>query len=62
MKNESCGSLTQVAYPDVCGGGTGRLHVFTIDKADSQVTENIGFTIPDSSVSEDDYEKVECGV
>ncbi|MFT6992381.1 MAG: hypothetical protein ACJASL_004381 [Paraglaciecola sp.] len=62
VKNESCGALTQVAYAAVCGGGTGKLHVFTIDKADSQVAENIGFTIPDSSVSEDDYEKVACGV
>jgi hypothetical protein len=62
VKNESCGSLTQVVYPTVCGGGTGKLHVFTIDKADTLVAENIGFTIPDSSVSEDDYEKVECGI
>jgi hypothetical protein len=62
VKNESCGSLTQVVYPAVCGGGTGKLHVFTIDKADSQVAENIGFTIPDSSISEDDYEKVECDI
>jgi hypothetical protein len=54
--------LIAAGYPAVCGGGTGKLHVFTIDKADSQVAENIGFTIPDSSVSEDDYEQVECDI
>ncbi|UJF20454.1 hypothetical protein [Shewanella sp. OMA3-2] len=62
VKSESCGSLTQVIYATVCGEETGKLHVFTIDKADSQVVENIGFTLPSSSVSEDDYKKVECGV
>ncbi|MBH0016926.1 hypothetical protein JFJ09_05710 [Pseudoalteromonas arctica] len=62
VKNESCGYLTQFTYAAVCGGGTGKLHVFTIDKTDSQVAKNIGFTIPDSSVSEDDYIKLECGI
>jgi hypothetical protein len=61
VKNESCGSLTQMSYVPVCGGGTGKLHVFTIDKANSKAAENIGFTIPNRAVSEDDYKKVECG-
>jgi len=60
VKAESCGSLTGVSQLTVCGADTGNLHVFTIDKAHSQVAENIGFTIPDSSVSEDDFEKVLC--
>lgn len=62
VKAESCGNLTEVKQLSVCGAGTGKLHVFTIDKSDSQVAGNIGFIIPDSSVSEDDYEKVECSV
>lgn len=60
VKAESCGNLTLVDYPSVCGGGTGKLHVFTIDNSDSQVAENIGFTIPDSSISGGEYAKIEC--
>jgi hypothetical protein len=60
VTSESCGFLTQAAYPAVCGGGTGTLHVFTIDNRYSLVAENIGFTIPDSAIFEEDYEKVEC--
>jgi len=60
VKAESCGSLTLLDYPAVCGGGTGKLHVFTIDNSDSQAAENLGFTIPDSSVNEDVFEKSDC--
>jgi hypothetical protein len=60
VKAESCGTLTLIDYPAVCGGGTGKLHVFTIDESDSQLAENLGFTIPDSSASEGDYIKTEC--
>lgn len=60
VKAESCGNLTLVDYPSVCGGETGKLHVFTINNSDSQVAENIGFTIPDSSVNGGEYAKVEC--
>ena len=62
VKAESCGNLTLIDYPDVCGGGTGKLHVFTIASSDSQAAENIGFTIPDSSVAGGEYAKLECGV
>jgi hypothetical protein len=50
VKAEICGFLTHIDYPTVCAGGTGKLHVFTIDKSDSQVAENLGFTIPNSSL------------
>jgi hypothetical protein len=60
VKAESCGNATLVDYPSVCGGATGKLHVFTIDNSDSQVAENIGFTLPDSTVSGSEYAKVEC--
>lgn len=60
VKSESCGSLTEVDFIQECGGGTGNLHVFTIDESDMQVAEDIGFTIPDSADPDDDYEKVEC--
>ncbi|MBA6358071.1 MULTISPECIES: hypothetical protein [unclassified Colwellia] len=60
VKDESCGNLILVDYPSVCGGGTGKLHVFTIHENHSQTAENIGFTIPDSTVGGGDYAKVEC--
>ncbi|MFT5852587.1 MAG: hypothetical protein ACI87J_002565 [Colwellia sp.] len=60
VKAESCGNLILVDYPSVCGGGTGKLHVFTIHENHSQTAENIGFTIPDSTVGGGDYAKVEC--
>lgn len=60
VKAQSCGSLTGVSLLAVCGAATGKLHVFTIDEVHAQVAENIGFIIPDSSVSADDYEKALC--
>lgn len=57
---ESCGYLTEVAVPTVCGAADINLHVFTIDESDSQAAENLGFTIPDASTLEDDYAKVTC--
>jgi len=60
VKAESCGNLTLVDYPSVCGAGTGKLHIFTIDNSDAQLAENIGFTIPDTSVSGGEYAKIEC--
>lgn len=59
VKSESCGHLTQINFASVCGGGTGKLHVFSIKDSDSQRAENIGFNIADSS-NDDDYEKLEC--
>lgn len=32
-------------YPSVCGGGTGSVNVFTIDKADLEKATNLGFEI-----------------
>ncbi|MGB2739236.1 MAG: hypothetical protein WBC60_01625 [Cognaticolwellia sp.] len=61
VKDESCGNLTLAVYPAVCGGETGKLHVFTIASSDSQAAENIGFTIPDSSIAGSEYAKLECG-
>lgn len=60
IKAESCGNLTSINYPSVCGGETGKLHVFTIGSSDAHVAENIGFTIPDSSVAGSEYAKIEC--
>ena len=62
VKAESCGNLTLVDYLAVCGGETGKLHVFTISSSDSQAAENIGFTIPESSVPGSEYAKVECDI
>ena len=62
VKSESCGHLTEIVYADVCGGKTGKLHVFSIDKADKNTAENLGFTIPDDTTSEDDYEKEDCSI
>ncbi len=59
VKAQSCG-YTLDAYPAVCGGGNANIHVFTINKADATVAENIGFTIPKDSTPDDDYKKVEC--
>ena len=60
VKSESCGYLTEVAFAEVCGGATGELHIFTIDESDVILAENIGFTIPSSLVTEDNYERVAC--
>jgi hypothetical protein len=60
VKSESCGYLTEVAFAEVCGGATGELHIFTIDESDAMLAENIGFTLPDSLVIEDNYEIISC--
>jgi hypothetical protein len=60
VKSESCGYLTEVAFAEVCGGATGELHIFTIDESDAMLAENIGFTLPDSLVIEDNYERIAC--
>jgi hypothetical protein len=60
VKSESCGYLTEVVYPEFCGGATGELHIFTIDKSDAMLAENIGFTLPDSQVIEDNYDRITC--
>ena len=60
VKSESCGYLTEVAFPEVCGGATGELHIFTIDASDAMVAENIGFTLPDSQVIENNYDRIAC--
>ncbi|MBU2881381.1 hypothetical protein KO525_03695 [Psychrosphaera sp. B3R10] len=62
VKSESCGHLTEINYAEVCGGETGNLHVFSISIADENTAENLGFTIPDNTISEDDYEKEDCSV
>jgi hypothetical protein len=60
VKSESCGYLTEVVFAEVCGGATGELHIFTIDESDAMLAENIGFTLPDSLVIEDNYEIISC--
>ena len=58
--SQSCGYLTQLAFPQVCGGETGALHIFTIAKSDAMLAENIGFTLPDNKIIEDSYQKIAC--
>jgi hypothetical protein len=60
VKSESCGYLTEVAFAEICGGATGELHIFTIDESDAMLAENIGFTLPDSQVIEDNYDRITC--
>jgi hypothetical protein len=60
VKSESCGYLTEVVFAEVCGGATGELHIFTIDESDAMLAENIGFTLPDSLVIKDNYERIAC--
>jgi tetrahydromethanopterin S-methyltransferase subunit H len=40
----SCGLLNGVMYPSVCGGATGQVHVFTIEKSDLDKAKVLGFT------------------
>lgn len=60
VKEQSCGVLTQINFVSVCGGANGKLYVFTIDGHNANLAENIGFTVPSVSATEDDFQKVEC--
>ncbi len=60
VKEQSCGELTQMNFISVCGGEIGEIYVFTIDANNSNLAENIGFTVPSISAIEDDYQTVEC--
>ena len=60
VKAQNCGVLTQINFASVCGGSNGKLYVFTIDGHNANLAENIGFTVPRASVTEDDFQMVEC--
>lgn len=51
-----CAVIENVAFPAVCGGPTGRIHVFNIDEADIDMAINLGF----SNAREIDYSSVSC--
>ena len=40
---QSCGILNGVMYASVCGGASGQVHIFTIDKNDLDKAKAIGF-------------------
>lgn len=42
VTSATCGSLTGVMYPAVCGGQNGKVHVFQVDDIDAAVL--LGFT------------------
>lgn len=42
VTSSSCGSLTGVMFPAVCGGQNGKVHVFQVDDIDAAVL--LGFT------------------
>lgn len=60
IKSESCGRLDEFYSPRLCGDPIKNIHVFTIDSANQELAENIGFTSPDSNDYEELYIKEDC--
>jgi len=60
VESESCGQLTGLSYATVCGGGTGQIHIFSINQSALNEAENIGFTDSAKLESGVSYEKVSC--
>lgn len=60
IKAESCGYLTDMMYASVCGGGTGNIHIFTIDKSNAPLAESLGFTLGNNSTTQSNYDRTEC--
>lgn len=58
----SCGVVTGVAYPAVCGAGTGDILLHEIRTADLPAAHQLGFATADSlrTGSSIDYQQVDC--
>lgn len=56
--SSSCGNLTGVAYPSVCGGGTSAIIIHEIPEKSILDSENIGFSSVESI--DNNYTEADC--
>jgi hypothetical protein len=60
VKSSKCAVLTGTHFPAVCGGKTGRIHVFTISEQSLTEAESLGFTSVSSLRESMGYSETAC--
>jgi hypothetical protein len=60
VKSSKCAVLTGTHFPAVCGGKTGRIHVFTISEQSLAEAESMGFTSVSSLRESMGYSDTAC--